>query len=83
MIWFTILGDLLVVIGFIDRQHLSENGLLIVVVTFEKHTNQILAGPDIVSRGFVYVRESENLMDDVKEVVNTEVMRCMVVISQI
>ena len=45
-----------------DRQHLSQNGLIIVVVTLEKHSNLLVAGPDIVSRGFVYVRESENLM---------------------
>ena len=50
-----------------DRQHLSENGLIIVVVTLEKYSNQILSGPDIVSRGFVYVRESENLMDEARE----------------
>ncbi|MBO5488872.1 MAG: ribonuclease J [Eubacterium sp.] len=53
-----------------DRQHLSENGLLVVVLTLEKGSNMILAGPDIVSRGFVYVRESENLMDECREVVN-------------
>ena len=53
-----------------DRQHLSENGLLVVVVTLEKGSNMILAGPDIVSRGFVYVRESENLMDECREIVN-------------
>lgn len=53
-----------------DRQHLSENGLLVVVLTLEKGSNTILAGPDIVSRGFVYVRESENLMDECREVVN-------------
>ena len=47
-----------------DRQHLSENGLIIIVLTLEKYTNQLLAGPDIVSRGFVYVRESEDLVDD-------------------
>ena len=53
-----------------DRQHLSENGLLVVVLTLEKGSNTILAGPDIVSRGFVYVREAENLMDECHEVVN-------------
>lgn len=52
-----------------DRQLLSENGLIIVVVSLEKYSNQIMAGPDIVSRGFVYVRESENLMDEAREVV--------------
>ena len=53
-----------------DRQHLSENGLLVVVLTLEKGSNMILSGPDLVSRGFVYVRESENLMDECREVVN-------------
>ncbi len=53
-----------------DRQHLSENGLIIVVLTLERGSNVILAGPDIVSRGFVYVREAENLMDECREVVN-------------
>ena len=60
-----------------DRQHLSENGLLIVVVTLEKYSNQILSGPDIVSRGFVYVRESENLMDEAKEVVCNALEKCL------
>ncbi|MBO6108952.1 MAG: ribonuclease J [Eubacterium sp.] len=53
-----------------DRQHLSENGLIVVVMTFERGSNILLAGPDIVSRGFVYVREAENLMDECREVVN-------------
>lgn len=60
-----------------DRQHLSENGLLIVVVTLEKYTNQILSGPDIVSRGFVYVRESENLMDEARVVVSDALEKCL------
>lgn len=60
-----------------DRQHLSENGLIIVVVTLEKFSNQILSGPDIVSRGFVYVRESENLMDEAREVVNVALEKCL------
>ena len=51
-----------------DRQHLAEDGILIVVMTLEKGTNQLLAGPDIVSRGFVYVRESEGLMEDARHI---------------
>ncbi len=49
-----------------DRQHLAEDGIMIIVLTLEKGTNQLLAGPDIVSRGFVYVRESEDLMEQAK-----------------
>ena len=60
-----------------DRQLLSENGLIIVVVSLEKYSNQIMAGPDIVSRGFVYVRESENLMDEAREVVIKALDKCM------
>ena len=47
-----------------DRQNLAQNGIIIVVLTLEKYSNQLLAGPDIVSRGFVYVRESEDLMEE-------------------
>ena len=60
-----------------DRQHLSENGLIIIVVTLEKYSNQVLSGPDIVSRGFVYVRESENLMEEARDVVNDALDRCI------
>ena len=60
-----------------DRQHLSENGLIIVVITLERYSNQLLAGPDIVSRGFVYVRESENLMDEAREVVCDALEKCL------
>ncbi len=59
-----------------DRQHLSQNGLMIVVVTLEQGSNQVLAGPDIVSRGFVYVRESETLMDECREVVQSAIEYC-------
>ena len=59
-----------------DRQHLSQNGLMIVVVTLEHGSNQVLAGPDIVSRGFVYVRESETLMDECREVVQAAIEFC-------
>lgn len=58
-----------------DRQHLSENGLLVVVLTMEHGSGQVLAGPDIVSRGFVYVREAENLMDECLEIVNIALER--------
>lgn len=60
-----------------DRQNLAENGIIIVVLTLEKYTNQILAGPDIVTRGFVYVRESENLIEDAKDVVEDALMDCL------
>lgn len=61
-----------------DRQNLAENGIIIVVMTLEKYSNQLLAGPDIVTRGFVYVRESENLIDDAKQVVSDAVDECLV-----
>ena len=60
-----------------DRQNLAENGILIVVMTLEKYSNQLLAGPDIVTRGFVYVREAENLIEEAKQVVTEEVMDCI------
>ena len=53
-----------------DRQHLAEEGIIIVVLTLESGSGQVLAGPDIVSRGFVYVRGSESLMDEAKQVLN-------------
>ena len=60
-----------------DRQHLAEDGILIVVLTLGRYTNQVLAGPDIVSRGFVYVRESEDLMDEARSVVQTALNNCL------
>ena len=60
-----------------DRQHLSEDGIMIVVMTLERHSNVVLAGPDIVSRGFVYVRESEDLMGHAREVVEQALDSCM------
>lgn len=53
-----------------DRQHLAEEGIIIVVLTLEAGSGQLLAGPDIVSRGFVYVRGSESLMDEAKQVLD-------------
>lgn len=60
-----------------DRQHLAEDGILIVVLTLEKGANRLLAGPDIVSRGFVYVRESEGLMEEARQVVTDALERCL------
>lgn len=60
-----------------DRQNLAENGIIIVVMTLEKYSNQLLAGPDIVTRGFVYVRESENLIEEAKKIVDDAVMDCL------
>ncbi|MBO4400311.1 MAG: ribonuclease J [Selenomonadaceae bacterium] len=59
-----------------DRRQLSQDGILIVVVTMNRETNRIVAGPDIVSRGFVYVRESEELMDEAKARVMQALRRC-------
>ena len=60
-----------------DRQNLAENGIIVVVLTLEKYTNRLLSGPDIVTRGFVYVRESEMLIDDATGVVYEAVMHCI------
>lgn len=59
-----------------DRQHLSQDGLIIVVLTMNGGSGEVIAGPDVISRGFVYVRESENVMDDIKQVVRHEVHKC-------
>ena len=60
-----------------DRQNLAENGIIIVVLTLEKYSGQLIAGPDIVTRGFVYVREAEELLDEAREVVSGSVETCM------
>ena len=59
-----------------DRQHLSQDGLIIIVMTMDSSTGEIIAGPDVISRGFVYVRESENLMENVKAVIRNEIEKC-------
>ena len=60
-----------------DRQVLSENGIVVVVLTLDKYTNQLLSGPDIVTRGFVYVRESETLIEEATGVVYNAVINCL------
>jgi len=59
-----------------DRKHLSQDGLIVVVITLEGDSGNVVAGPDIISRGFVYVRESENLMEEVKEVTKQALVKC-------
>lgn len=60
-----------------DRQHLAEDGIIIVVMTLEAGSGQVLAGPDIVSRGFVYVRGAESLMEEAKNVLDDKMQYCM------
>ena len=58
-----------------DRQRLSQDGLIIIVLTMDSTTGTVVAGPDVLSRGFVYVRESENLMDDIKQLLRVEIAK--------
>ncbi len=59
-----------------DRQHLSQDGLIIVVLTLQQGTGEVLAGPDVISRGFIYVKESENIMEEIKAEVRKQVWEC-------
>jgi ribonuclease J len=60
-----------------DRKHLAEDGILTVVATIEKEARSILAGPDIITRGFVYVKESETLINEARDLVRKELERCL------
>ena len=60
-----------------DRQHLAEDGILIVVLALDGYSDQLVSGPDIVSRGFVYVRESDELMDEARLIVDEAVHGCL------
>ena len=60
-----------------DRQHLAEDGILIVVLALDSGSDQLVSGPDIVSRGFVYVRESDELLDEARLLVNEAVQGCL------
>ena len=59
-----------------DRQMLSENGLIMVVMAIEQGSGEVVSGPDIISRGFVYMRESEELIEELTDVVNASLNDC-------
>ena len=59
-----------------DRKHLAQDGLIIVVVTIESESGAVVAGPDIVSRGFVYVRESEELLENARQLIKDTLLDC-------
>ena len=59
-----------------DRKHLAQDGLLVVVCTIDQNSGHIISGPDVVSRGFVYVREAENLMNDVRDMTKRIIETC-------
>jgi len=59
-----------------DRQKLSQDGLIIIVITMDKATGTVVAGPDVITRGFVYVRESENLMEEIKALLRKKMDKC-------
>ena len=60
-----------------DRQHLAENGVIIIVLALDKYSGQVAAGPDIISRGFVYVKEADELMDEARSVLTVTVDNCI------
>ena len=59
-----------------DRRHLSQDGILIVVITMAKEKGEVVAGPDLISRGFVYVRESEDLLKEARDKVREVLDKC-------
>ena len=75
--WMDLVWEMWETIVMRDRQHLAEDGIMIIVLTLDKGSNTLLSGPDIVSRGFVYVRESEDLMEQARAVVYDAVEKCL------
>ena len=60
-----------------DRQHLAEDGIMVVVMSLDRASGQLVAGPDIVSRGFVYVKESDELIDEARHIVDEAIQKCL------
>ena len=60
-----------------DRQHLAEDGIMIVVMSLDRAGGQLVAGPDIVSRGFVYVKESDELIEEARQTVDEALQKCL------
>ena len=60
-----------------DRQHLAEDGIMIVVMSLDKASGELVAGPDIVSRGFVYVKESDELIEEARRTVDDALQACL------
>ena len=60
-----------------DRQHLAEDGIMIVVLALDEYSNTLISGPDIVSRGFVYVKESDELMEEARELMTGVIENCL------
>ena len=60
-----------------DRQHLAEDGIMIVVMSLDRMEGQLVAGPDIVSRGFVYVKESDELIEEARQTVDEALQKCL------
>ena len=60
-----------------DRKHLAQDGIIIAVATIDRMAGEILSGPDVVSRGFVYVRESEELMDEARRILTETLQSCL------
>ena len=59
-----------------DRKHLAEDGVIVVVITVDSYSHEVIAGPEVISRGFVYVRESEELMEEVNEAACRAIESC-------